>query len=279
MRLISWNINARTRSVPDQVEFLARREPDIIALQEVTANNITQFRDGLKAHGFLYALDSFEMVEDPSILTGPRRYGVLAASRYPVKINHGQALPVPWEEKVLAASIHGSKARIELTVTYVPPGSTNGWIKVETLEGLFQGLSARSSHHRLLCGDFNTPMLEFPSGEIVTWAQRISQSGEAIVRSRFRKGEGSRWDEAERNILERLAEHDLIDVYRALNGWEAPDYSWIPIRKNGNPVGRRFDHVFASRSLLPKSCHYLSVARENGLSDHAPVEADFEFEI
>ncbi len=39
--------------------------------------------------------------------------------------------------------------------------------------------------------------------------------------------------------------------------------------------GRRYDHIFASRKLAETSCHYEHPWREQGLSDHSAIEADF----
>jgi endonuclease/exonuclease/phosphatase family metal-dependent hydrolase len=39
---------------------------------------------------------------------------------------------------------------------------------------------------------------------------------------------------------------------------------------------RRFDHIFASNRLKTIECEYLSAWREDGLSDHAAIEAVFE---
>jgi exonuclease III len=39
VRLITWNLNARRRQLPDQLAALAARAPDIVALQEVTASS------------------------------------------------------------------------------------------------------------------------------------------------------------------------------------------------------------------------------------------------
>ena len=37
MRLISWNVAGRGKKPPQQVSALKRAEPDVVALQEVTA--------------------------------------------------------------------------------------------------------------------------------------------------------------------------------------------------------------------------------------------------
>jgi hypothetical protein len=64
------------------------------------------------------------------------------------------------------------------------------------------------------------------------------------------------WDAGERRVMSGLAEHALVDVYRDLHGYAVTDSSCI-LRRGGEEVGRRFDHVFASRKLVPHSCEYL----------------------
>lgn len=276
MRLISWNTNARSKRVAEQIAFLESRKPDIVALQEVTPNGVPHFRNGLQETGFQFILDGFEALPDQTVFTGPRGRGVLVASRYPGTSRRKKNFKIPWPEKILSISINGPNAKLDLHVTYIPSGASHGWIKAETLEGIYNGLARESKRPRILCGDFNAPQEEYPSGETVTWAQRFNANGEAVVRKRFRKGEGARWDAAERNIFEGLPKFDLPDVYRALNGWDDQGYSWIPIRRKIKYKGRRFDHIFASSSLNPVACWYLSEAREAGLSDHSPIEVDFD---
>jgi exonuclease III len=92
----------------------------------------------------------------------------------------------------------------------------------------------------------------------------------------FRGRPGHEWDAGERRVLTGLAEYDLIDVYRSLHGYSATNSSWI-LRRGSREIGRRFDHVFASRALAPASCAYLHDLRTCGLSDHAPVEVTFAF--
>lgn len=60
---------------------------------------------------------------------------------------------------------------VELHATHVPPGSSNGWVKIEHLQDLHDGLARPSAVPRILRVDFNTPQAELPSGEIATWGQ------------------------------------------------------------------------------------------------------------
>ena len=101
-----------------------------------------------------------------------------------------------------------------------------------------------------------------------------SPDGSVWARRTIRGEPGARWDAAERSVLRGLADHDLPDVYRTLHGYGVRDFSWV-LRRRGRTVRRRFDHVFASRSLEPRSCTYLHELRERGLSDHSPLEVVF----
>ncbi|MBT3352636.1 MAG: hypothetical protein HOC91_05755 [Nitrospinaceae bacterium] len=275
MRVISWNTNARSRQVARQVEYLKSRVPDVIALQEVTPSGAPELRSSLKEIGFKFVHDSFELFRNPSQLKGARRLGTLIASKYPARLIRRKIFQIPWKEKLISVSIKAPEISFDLHNTYIPSGASHGWKKVETLEGIYRGLAKKTRRPRILCGDFNAPQVEYPTGEVVTWAQWIRASGEVVLRKQFRHGDGARWDAAERNIMTGLGKFDLLDVYRTLCGWEAQGFSWYPIRKKIKVQGRRFDHIFASRSLNVARCRYLDEARLASLSDHAPIEADF----
>jgi exonuclease III len=115
--------------------------------------------------------------------------------------------------------------------SHIPPGVTNGWIKIQMLEGVYSALAHPSTTLRILCGDFNTPQLELPTGEVITWGQRINSKGVAVMRKNIRGGAGCRWDQGERQVLLRLATSDLHDVYRRRHGYATQAYSWYPHRK------------------------------------------------
>ena len=205
---------------------------------------------------------------------GPRAYGLLLASRYPLADDIAMALASPWPEKVLSTMIECPNGCFETHGVHIPPGSSNGWVKVDVLEAVFMGLARPSERPRILCGDFNAPQSELRSGELVTWAQTLSTAG-ARIRGRFRGGPGTRWDAAERNVLCGLREFGIHDVYRAIHGYENEAASWI-LNRRGVSVARRFDHIFASEHFRPVACTYLEEWRRAGLSDHAAIEAELE---
>ncbi|MEO6923013.1 MAG: endonuclease/exonuclease/phosphatase family protein [Bryocella sp.] len=276
MRLISWNLNGRRSKANAQVAALLEREPDVVAFQEVIRSSLPLLRHALVDGGLVHVADSFSLAPPDFQPYGPRKYGQITASRHPLTATAPEHFPVPWPERVLSVLINCDGDELEVHNTHVPPGSSNGWIKVGVLEGIFTALAVPTTHPRILCGDFNTPQAEMPSGEVVTWAQRRTTGGGWRVVGKLRGGAGADWDAAERLVLTGLADFDLVDVYRALHGYDVSETSWVFTRQ-GKEIGRRFDHVFASRELQPVSCQYLHDLRKNGLSDHAPIEATFEF--
>jgi exodeoxyribonuclease-3 len=81
----------------------------------------------------------------------------------------------------------------------------------------------------------------------------------------------------ERELLERLIGHDLVDSGRAVDPdndglftWWAP---WRNMRQRN--IGWRLDYVLASTPLFARLTSCI-VQREVGTSDHAPVVATFQ---
>ena len=106
---------------------------------------------------------------------------------------------------------------------------------------------------RILCGDLNTPQVEPADGRITTWGQVIAPHGSVRTWTTRRDpvgrvDTGDRWDAAERNVLVGLTPFDLPDVFRTLHGYGVAEWSW-DWKGKGRCIGRRFDHVFASRRL------------------------------
>jgi len=279
MRLISWNVqNPGAPRLHNQIAALATRTPDIVALQEVTLRSVSQFHTQLAELGLTYAIDSFRLADGTTPFTGPRKYGELIASRWPLDPLPAN-FPIPWPERVLSALIDSPWGTIELHTTHLPNGANHGWIKIDTFEGIYQRLTRTGEHPRLLCGDFNAPQAERPMDEVITWGQDILATGEVVCEGTWRDSAGredtsARWDAAERSVLTDLASFDLPDIYRQIHGYTAQEYSWYWTGQ-GREIGRRFDHIFATPALDARECRYLHDFRTEGLSDHAPIEAVF----
>jgi exonuclease III len=268
MKLISWNVNRRTgKGIGDQMKALGKRSPDIVALQEVTIESVSEYISNLEKLGYREARDSFEGTK-----TVRRSGGVIIATCWKMKELPQLDEQFPFSEKVLSVRIKTTMwGDIEVHNVHIPPGSRHGIKKIETLEGVYRGLARYSRVPRILCGDFNAPQEEFIDGSILTWAYKKMKSGNIV----FRAGRSERWDAGERNVLQGLHRYDLSDVYRSVHGFGASDFSWRQVRK-GKETKRRYDHVFASKSLHPVACRYIHPLREAGLSDHSPIEVTFK---
>ena len=269
MKLLSWNV-AHRKSWAAQVDAILSRAPDLIALQEVTARTVLSIWGALNANGFPFVLHSCtrELAPDDC---GARAYGELIASRWPMQRIADEDCGLPWPERLLSAMIDTPCGAVELHTAYIPPGSSNGWTKVETFEGIYRRLARPSALPRILCGDFNTPQIERADGRVVTWGECIGDDGAIKV---DHESDG-RWDQAERSVLCGLADHDLPDIFRQLHGYGVQDGSWF-FTRCGRTTGRRFDHIFASGCLKAAACGYVHELRDAGLSDHSAIEACFQ---
>ena len=272
MKIISWNVAYRVRKQQLQLDAIISREPDIIGLQEVTSKTLPLWVEGLQKEEYTYTISSFSLYGGNGELTGPRRYGILVASRWPLNSINQHSLKIPWHERLVSVLIHSPNVDFEFHVAHIPPGASLGWLKIDTFEGIFKFLAKPLYNYpRILCGDFNSPQAETISGEVITWGQDILKDGQV----RFSDREG-RWDAGERSVIQGLAKYDLHDIFRLLNGYESQDFSWLVRRKGKIVARRRFDHIFASKKLNPLTCNYIHSFREDSLSDHSAIEATFK---
>lgn len=251
MKLLTWNVARRTRMLPDQARAVGRQEPDVVCLQEVTASTLHRWREQLKAEGLTETADSGGRSE--------RRLFNLTASRWP--LTELQELELPQRERLLSVRVDADPGPVEIHNIHVPPAPSQGLDKVITLEEVHAGLARPFPGHRILCGDFNLPRREFPDGSIETFASNHPEAFE-------------RWDQAERLLLEGLADFGLVDCFRQIHGYDRFDISWSPA--SGRVGGHRLDHILASPGLRAIWCDYQHGWREQGLSDHSAMEAIFE---
>ena len=84
MKCITWNLKGIVGKVAKQMDAIIQLQPDILAFQEVTLNSINIIRKKLSL-SYANIVDSLELVQDKSVLVGPRRYGVLISSNYKIK--------------------------------------------------------------------------------------------------------------------------------------------------------------------------------------------------
>jgi exonuclease III len=254
INLLTWNVAGRTVLLADQAAAVARREPDIVALQEVRPSTAALWREALAAAGLESAADSGRHRDG-------RRLFNLTASRFGLYELSPLASPRP--ERVLSVLAETPAGEIEIHNAHIPPAPSNGLIKVEACEALYGRLGRPSIRRRILCGDLNTPRSESVDGEIETFALNHPENA-------------ARWDAAERSIVEGLAAWDLHDCFRALHGYERQDSSWVMHTRSRRKAAFRLDHVLASAELNVVHCDYIHEWREAGFSDHSAMEAVFD---
>jgi exonuclease III len=259
-RLVSWNVAGRVKKLKAQVESVVEREAHLIALQEVTATTNLLWKEELESCGYRI-INSYDLVNDREKLKGGRKYGVLIGSKWPVQAMPPTDFEVPWLERVLSVVVDSPYGEIECHNAHLPAGVSHGLIKVETFEGIYKRLSRSETCPRILCGDFNSPQMESEDGTTIPFGTN-----------------DKRWADAELSVMIGLGKYDLQDVYRDLYGFKKQEMSWV-MWNRGRKHGRRFDHVFASQCLNATTCTYLHELREQGLSDHAPIEVCFEPEV
>ena len=264
MRILTWNVARRVSALVDQATAIAERDPDVLALQEVTGRTLPLWRAACATLGLGHVRASLDQA-DPQRQPAPRRAtGVLVATREPLA-DGVAALPVPWAETALSAELTDSG--LEVCCVHVP-NAANGWVKVQTLRAIRAGLAAAAPRARVLCGDLNTPRRELPDGEVLSFGRDS--------RGKLRSERGLDWDEAELGVVPGLGDLGYNDAFRFLHGYAAREPSWTWERVAGHKGGWRLDHVFASSELQPLACTYHHEWRERGLSDHSALEADLE---
>jgi exonuclease III len=271
--LLTWNTAGRSGRIREQMDFILSIAPNLVALQEVRVNSIDIWAELLMAAGY-ENVSSIQARGGGTVFKGPRRYCQLTASSQHSLTPNDRNIDVPWPERVQSVLAENHGLNIEILNVHIPPGSSNGWIKIETFEGLSEALKEESNHPTILCGDFNSPNIEYPDGRVQVFRERIDGAGN-IVPMKHRGQPPGRWSAAERAVICDLGRYGYVDAFRSIHGYGKSAHSWYLPQKPS--VGRRFDHIFC-RGLKPKTCDYIHTCRTDGLSDHSALLAQFELD-
>ena len=186
LRVITWNVARRSSRLAEQGAALASRDPDVIALQEVTETTLPLWRAVLERIGLPHVRASLDTADPSRVPASRRRTGVLLASAVPLG-TRPRRFPVPWTETVVAAVAATAIGPVEIHCLHVP-NAANGWIKPQTLQAVRAGLEAAPPMARVVCGDLNTPRRELETGEVMSFAR--DSRGRPSTRARDRLGRG-----------------------------------------------------------------------------------------
>jgi len=248
MKIATWNVNGiRARQAQVQ-EFIDKEQPDVLCLQEIkaTVDQLPLWLCDIEGYWCYWH--------------GGKGYSGVALH---VRKSAAPERPVfehpefDYESRIVTATL----PQVTVASIYVPNGGKDFPAKVRFLESLAAMADVYNASNRrlVLCGDFNVARTDM----------------DVHPKERKPNAIGQRPDE--RELLERIIGHGLVDVHRRLEPdnhdlftWWAP---WRNMRQRN--IGWRLDLVLATEGIAANTVSCV-VQREFGSSDHGPVIAVFE---
>ena len=247
MKIATWNVNG-IRARQAQVEqWVAAERPDIVCLQEIKASP-----DQVPA-----AL--CEMEGYWCYWHGGKGYSGVGLHINKAFSPERPAFEHPtfdYENRMVVVKLPS----VSVASVYVPNGGKDFDAKMRFLAALEQFVADQreGAAPLVVCGDLNIARTDM---DVHPKERKPSIIGQLP---------------SEREQLERIIAHGLVDVGRALEPdndqmftWWAP---WRNMRQRN--IGWRLDYVLASESLFAR-VKGSAVQRDVGTSDHAPVIAEF----
>jgi len=253
MRLATWNVNSLKVRLPQLLDWLAAKEPDVVCLQETKLTDdafpVSQIADA----GYQVAF------------SGQKTYnGVAILSKSPLQdVNAGIPGFADEQRRVLAATVAGTR----VVCAYIPNGqsldSDKYQYKMAWLDALIPWLKDEMARHPklVLTGDYNIAPEDRDVHDPAAWEGNVLVS--EPERQRFR-------------ALEALGLKDAFRMFeqadKSFSWW---DYRQAAFRRN---LGLRIDHILASPALA-ETCTACYIDKEprkwERPSDHTPVVAEF----
>jgi exodeoxyribonuclease-3 len=247
MKIASWNVNGIRKRFTEVQAWIERERPDVVCLQELKASS-----DQVPA-----AL--CEMEGYRCYWHGGKGYSGVGLH---VKLS---ACPAPtfshpdfdYEHRIVVAKLDD----LAVASVYVPNGGKDFAAKMRFVAALERhAAEAHASGRRLvLCGDINIARSDMDVHPKERKATAIGQLPE------------------EREALERILSHGMVDVGRALDPendqlftWWAP---WRNLRQRN--IGWRIDYILASEAVAAKVTRS-AVQADVGTSDHAPLVVEID---
>ncbi|MDO4878440.1 MAG: exodeoxyribonuclease III [Neisseria sp.] len=255
MKIATWNVNSLNIRLPQVQDWLARHQPDILALQE------------LKLDQDKFPAAAFDITGWHSVWSGQKTYnGVAIISRTPPQDVHTglPALPHDPQRRVIAATVGGVRVINVYCVNGESPDSPKFQYKQQWFAALASFVRGELARYEklVLLGDFNIAPADQDCYAPEKWRGRILCT------------------EQERGWFAGLLELGLADSLRLSRPGDAL-YTWFDYRGGmfAKRQGLRIDHILitpALSRLLEDTGVDLEARAQERPSDHAPVWARFQ---
>ncbi|MEM7754783.1 MAG: endonuclease/exonuclease/phosphatase family protein [Planctomycetota bacterium] len=247
MKIFAWNIlHGGGKRLPWIALELLDARADVVCLTEFRPGlGGGQLRGVLADHGYAH-----QHATDP----GPRRNGVLIASR--------SALCAPREHNAKLVTVELPEAKISLTVAHLPDAK-RGDVRAETKKSaawhaVLDEARGRTCADHAVVGDFNTGR------------HRIDEAGEtftctALMGQLRTLGYRDAWSDVGQYIEAETTTYTGVGVAAR----RRPTATWV----SHAGTGFRLDHAWCSGSLARRvrTARYLHEPRQRRLSDHSAM--------
>jgi exodeoxyribonuclease-3 len=247
LKIATWNVNGIRARQAQLQDWIAAERPDVVCLQEIKASSDQIPTAICEMEGYWCYWHGGKGYSGVGLHVSKR----IAAER-PEFVHPA----FDYENRIVLVRLPA----ITVVSVYVPNGGKDFPAKMRFLAALeeFAADLRRDPNPIVICGDLNIARADMDVHPKERKPRAIGQLPE------------------ERAQLERIIDHGLVDVGRALEPdndqmftWWAP---WRNMRQRN--IGWRLDYLLASAALFDRvrSCR---IERETGTSDHAPVVAEF----
>lgn len=254
MRVATWNVNNVNKRLDLLLEWLARRRPDVVALQELKCTNADFPAEALRSAGYR------------SIAVGQRTWnGVALLARELEPLPVMKALPgdpLDKEARYVEAAIDG----VLFGSLYLPNGNPQPGPKFDYKLRWFERLRARaadlsaSGQPVVLMGDWNVVPTDEDIYKPDTWREdALMQPGP-------------------REAYAAVIAQGWADALKSVHPDGTPFTFWDYRRKRWERnAGLRIDHILTSAALQVRDAGVDAEERgKEGASDHAPVWAEVQ---
>jgi exodeoxyribonuclease III len=252
MQIATWNVNSVRARLPRVIDWLQRRKPDIVCLQEIKCQDVQ------------FPLEAFEEVGYQCAVFGQKTYnGVAILSRRRIEdVVRGMSDGVEDSEaRVISATVEDVAIVNAYVVNGQEVGADRYHYKLKWMDRLREFTAKRfgAGEKVFVVGDFNITFDDRDVYDPDLWREKILCST------------------PERDALKRLMGDSLRDGFRKFRE-EGGHYTWWDFRTMGFKRGHglRIDHVLTS-PLAFEALRGVDIDLEarggEKPSDHAPVIA------